>query len=408
MSISVAFPDSKGYIDFFVTKDDDISKFMDDLNKHFEKNRRSTTAMCPLYFEWTIVILFETPVPEINNHIANMEERMYAEVATRNNYNAMPPSVRAGAPESNNWLLPPKFENYQFLRMKMNLAPNFIARFKGSFDNLGALGFDVADFTLATKGNSRYYELSNAGNTLYKSVRARTKPNAKLTTVPWRIDLLPHDFNSPDVPLLVTQSMLDNPLELRQEIDRGLISLASQTNFRMKISFDTTSGTFAFDFPSSGKAIVSVNLSKEVSEALGFDTQTIYKTSKARPMRSDDDSTDSLAKSVVLAYDTGQIMLVQDEANACSVRGANENLLALLKPTMAGKMEMSALPFCTPLVSLAGQETSDKPGHNKVTFSFLHVEDHSGKVQKMSWPCNAYVEGLLVGLPCSCTEDEYK
>lgn len=371
------------------------------INTHFEAEKPAFYTRCPVFLDWVIVgDDGREIVDDMSAYVAERLDQFYGEPVKAYYYNALPLSVREN-PYGNNFHLPDNFWETPNLRMRLHLAPNTGIVFHGGADDvLNALGFDAS--VLFDARGRNVYSLTNERTQKEMVIVAQYQPHVECRpSRKFWLDAHVLNIDSPNATMLVTPAMEDSPHLMAEEVNRCLKWLAAKTNFRLKLAYSPGEHKYLFSFPSQSKMAVSVMLPKEAATALGYEEAIVTKASKPSQVPEKEDHNLHLTKARALTFDTGQILCCQKDVSSLTLLGASQGLMAYLRPTDSGRLELAQLPFCRPVIRVAGQQASELPGRASVTFQLVYV-DEDERVKPLTWPCDAFVQGLLVCYQCKC------
>lgn len=382
--------------------------FVDAFAKHFEENRMDVQSFCPAFFDWVLLDKADNVVPDLNEYISENYSTYYVDTAVQKNL--LPPSVTVeDTGVLNQFSLPAKPHLIPNLRLRLHVMPNADLIIRAHAAVAVSLGFDLDQFEEEhIAGRHKLYRLKNSNSTIVRSLVAKRPPEEHVVGTNRGsviFELRPTDFQSPSLPILVSEKMLlGYPDLLMKEVNRALVQLGRYTNFKLRLAYNSNEEKYQFSFPSNFLINVEYRLPQAVAEALGFfntGTETEIVTRAVASRRFHSFFKDPLFKARTLTHDTGQVLVVQDGVSAFNLHCHNDSLVGYLLPNGKGQLELAQLACFKPTLSLAGQAmSSEKPDHTTVSFSLLQVR--ASGMKRLDWPCHSVLDAVVVGWPCAC------
>ena len=381
---------------------------VDTFAKHFEEKRMDVQCYCPAFFDWVILDKADNVVPDLNTYVSENYSTYFDETAVQKEM--LPPSVTLeDTGMLNHFSLPATPHLIPNFRLRLHVMPNADLVVRANAAVVVSLGFDLDQFEEENiAGKHKLYRLRNSNSTIVRSLVAKRPPDQYLAQTNRGsviFELRPTDFQSPSMPILVSEKMLlGSSDQLMREVNRALVQLGRYTNTKLRLSYNANEEKYQFSFPSNFLVNVEYRLPQAVAEALGFfntGTETELVTRSVVGRRFHSFFKDPHFKAKTLTHDTGQVLVVQDGVSAFNLHCHNDSLVAYLLPNGKGQLELAKLACFSPSLSLAGQAmSSEKPDHTTVSFSLLQVR--AGGMKRLDWPCHSVLDAVVVGWPCAC------
>jgi len=395
LTLKLKFRKKYSDISDYEGKQANVVDFVKDFNEYVELNRPAYSARTLAFIDWVIVNRENVVYAgNVNDLVRQNSELLYQVRDPVDFLTSMPESV-SDLLQINDYVLPQDFSTVENIRMRIWLAPysRVIIRSQEIVDTLGFQGqIDV---------RNKQFSLNNP-NAVWRTMIGKTKPQQTFAKTGWKITVGPLDIpSSPIFYLMISKAMLTKPSLLAYEVNEGLKTIETKTNFSTKLFYTPLDGRYQFRFPDSKNVDATVVLPKAVASTLGFLDNSVNRRTKCLPTAKDDDNLDTLKLCRALTIDTGAIVLTQSNLSANNLIGSTNNYVATLKPTTVGTMSLLKLDACTPVLNLDALNPSATPAHRIVQFQMCTFDDDRN-LKPLDWPCSGYLQGMLVGQKCLC------
>jgi len=376
------------------TRDREISTFVKKFNDHFDMTKPVYVRHSPVFIDWIVVEEGMDFSTTMNTLVKTKSETFYDNPNDVQNYNALPLSIR-NFEWVNNYILPTKLNIHQYVRLRINFAPYTKVTFSNDAQ-LETMGF-VNRFE--KKGLQYVYENDSPE---IKSLVGNLAPAQMFKFSTMKSTVSPLDFTSPESILLASPEMLQKPELLVEEINILLNNLGEKTNVNLKLHFSKDENRYLFQFPANPLVNATIIMPAIVLEALGYEgMEEVNRASRPSALKSNDERYDTLKKSRALANDCGLTVVTQKHRSSCNLIGSTDHFMATLLSNDFGKMRMLKNDICSPTIDLVAPDGPPQYGHADVMFELSRFTD-DGILRPLDWPCSAYLQGLLVGIACSC------
>ena len=272
------------------------------------------------------------------------------------------------------------------LRVRIAVAPNTKLSFS-SKRQLQTLGF-AADRRVGHR-----FEFVNRNSQHYEYFVADTYPEVavKMETGKLHVNPAALGYYATRTLGFSLKEKRDNEL-FQAALQKYLDQMSKETNIDFSISYNKVTGLFAFQWPNNPKIAVKVVADAELFERLGFGLVTeIDKSNVATRFVVGDK--ESAAKSKVLCFDTGHVVVTCPNTSSNLTSVSNNQYLASLFPMGAGILEMpppqSDVSFVVP-PSFEGGDSVHLKCH-------LWKFDDAGHMVPFQWLTGSVVSGVLRG-----------
>jgi len=375
------------------------------INDHYEAVRPVGLEHLVHFYDWTDT--------RWNNENQTWEEFMeimalayYGEPLDRlKHFNKLPPSART-IEDANNYLFPTKIseELLQGVRFRMWIAPN-VKIYYSTDGQLFAFGFSDDQVGRRSKGRGgNRFVLSNKTKQ-FRSMVAANQPSIDVLVIyKLRIGLAcaePNFVSDPEaIEMTVRQSRKNTTLFAA--FKQVLKFLTDISNLQVQLAYDDITKIFTFSFPANDALRIEVDLPTDLSERIGFKLTTRISDVNRMGEKADDapDTRETEKKARALCYDTGMVVVSDDNTQTNTTAGIAELLVANLFPTDTGSMTLGEHAFCTAPVTLtvpSGWNTG-YGGHVPTTFR-LHRFLENNQRTNFTWNNGATLVGNLRGIP---------
>jgi hypothetical protein len=323
----------------------------------------------------------------------------------RKHFNALPVSAR-NLKGVNNYLFPTDLNvlNVDSIRFCMNIAPNANLLFSTS-SFLTDLGF--SDAQIPAPNGFKQLEYSNPSKFNYTRLIADNPANIKLTKKALFLKVRMHVYESnyytePMLLQLTIRQSLRN-INFAIAIKRLLLDIADRENIQFNCGYNETSHVFDFTFPVNDKINnPTIVVEPDLAERLGFglvnDITLANKT--GQPVTDKIDDALVQEKSRALAYDTGVVIITDENKSTRLTSRISTKFMASLLPTGTGTLEIPASELRTDSNTADLAETGTiarDNGHILPKFKLWRFLDKNELVP-LVWIVGAYINGVLRGV----------
>ena len=372
------------------------------INTFFEAHKPTMASRLGAFLDWTDI--------RYNSGIENWETWMKREAISYYNaeldpaihFNALPVSARTVV-GANNYLFPTHLSDVDRsnIRFRIFFAPNTVLVFSTNVQ-LEALGFSPNQIGERGKKNRLY--MPNNSNSNYRMIMADyeyTIPIARTPKFIMNIDILNKTYLSETVLFSIKKGDSIKNEKFLEVIKPALELFSYDANVQIGLAYNTIDKTFTFTFPQDRAiALATLILPSELANRLGFNlvTEINVHNKKGEPVPDTIDVKQTEAKARALGYDTGVIIVSDDNRPANTAAGIVEQFMCSLYPTPTGTFEISLLENCfepatTPLPHFYDMQNNTIP----LTFNLSRYLD-DGSLTKLDWKNTAFISGLFRGI----------
>ena len=374
-----------------------IRDFMNSFNAFVDTNKPTWMKATPVIFDWVIVDAEGKPYPTPMNRVIENDPTLFFGKEDLSTERAYQPSIVENMPHVNKYILCDDFHTMDNLRIRIWIAPKtkLILRSSIVVDGLG--------FTDQLQEKNKQFILTN-GDRTYKTLVALKAPLEAFSKAQFKITVTGLDVPlRTDNTLLISNSMINQPLQVQNELNDKLEVLGDSINVKLRVFKLKEAEKYRIDFPESSNIEATLHLPKAIANTLGFSSEIITKETKSLPVSNSDGHLDILQKCRALANDTSNILVTQrnmSSSNLINSKDSSTNhYVATLKPNSWGVLSLSKLNVCIPALNLNALNPSEIPGHRKVQFQLSTFDDYN-RVVPLEWPCSSYLQGMLIGQSC--------
>jgi hypothetical protein len=380
---------------------EDTTEIMRRANIFFEAQKPAGTNCLGFFFDWTDQRFLEQP-PDVtwDYFVQNIMALSYYGVPYKkeDHYDALPVSARI-VDGANNYLFPIHLneETLENLRFRMHLAPNIIVNFSTD-EHLITMGYTGAQIGPRKARNQFQFLNENANN--YKTFVGDV---ALRISLPQQRDLkmfldtyLPQ-YTSDIVTIETTKKEARKNVTLVEAVKRALDKLTKITNIVTSIIYQEATKTFMFVFPNNVGLPIKLRMPTELTERLGFNIVGEIGATRARGLPVDDapDFDNAMAKARALVFDTGMVVVSDENSRSMMTADMYENFVANLMPHSDGVLKLSSFSDTRPKMRLPSVFTGSS---DKIPASFrLHRYFDNGNRVSLQWLEDAFVVGVLRG-----------
>jgi hypothetical protein len=316
-------------------------------------------------------------------------------------FNALPVSARS-IKGVNNYLYPTHLNEVDKsnIRFRMAWAPNSMLLFS-THNQLQALGFSVGQ--IGERKMRSKYKWPNESNANYLFVTAEDECSNDVQKTPvFRMSLavLNKNYLSESVVVLMKKGDSIKNINFINLLKPALENFSYEANVKLGLAYNEQDHRFTFTFPEDRAiALATLIVPSELGLRLGFNlvTEINIHNKKGEPVPDTVDVKQTEAKARALGYDTGVIIVSDNNRPANTAAGISEQFMCSLYPTPTGTFEISLLENCfapptTPLPNFYDMQNNTIPA----TFNLSRYLD-DGSLTKLDWKNTAFVSGLLRG-----------
>ena len=332
-----------------------------------------------------------------------MAQDYYGEPFNRTkHFNALPLSAQLVS-GSNNYLFPTNLtaDNLPFLVYRLNLAPNTDASFANS---LALQDFGFTDATIGKRQGpgAGQYRIENEDVETYRAVVSGNPISVRLTpdANKLRIALRVHNkmFLSEQVQVKITRRDSYADAKYEAKLKAAFLKMEEMANLRVGFSFDGTKKTFKFHFPENANLRnLTVLTDRELSQRLGFDfrAQMSVDNPEGKKIPDSSDVRDAREKSIAIAYDTGLVVVSDENQASCSTVGISDRVMCTLNATHDGQLKIHLGDKCDkPVTTKAARFLDNVDGFVSVRFKLSRIVD-SNDLVALVWKPGSYIQGNL-------------
>ena len=371
-------------------------------NKFFEFYKPEGVECLGAFFDWTdkrkpLGTSLEKWVEEL------MAEEYYGEpFDPAKHFNALPHSAQLVS-GSNNYLFPTNLtnDNLPFLVNRLNVAPNTDVAFS---NDLALHDFGFSDATIGKrKGRGvGQFRLENEGVESYLAIYSSNLMNPKLAPDANKLNISckVHNkmFFSEKVPVKITRGDSYSDAKYEAKLKAAFLVMGEISNFRVGFSFDDVKKTFKFHFPENANLRnLTVLTDRELSQRLGFDfrAQMSVDNPEGKKIPDSSDVKDAREKSIALAYDTGLVVVSDENQASCSTVGISERVMCTLNATHDGQLKIHHGDKCDkPATTQVARFLDNVDGYVSVRFKLSRIVDANDLVA-LVWKPGSYIQGNL-------------
>ena len=351
-------------------------------------------------FDGTIQALggmYYEPLEEVELH-GEEEEIVTDEQRALSYFNALEESART-VWNANNYAFPlnalheAETEFLSTLRLRIHIAPNTgLQMASGEF--LKALGF--SENQIGRRGRLKRFFFENPHKDQHTVIVADGPPQrALLDKTGDKINayLFEKNWASSSVERVMLLGNYRKDDKLERVLNDMLDEISNETNIDVDINFNPVNRKYEFSFPSNNNLEVTLHVSKELANRLGFGpgVTKITKHLKTQAVGEYGSVEDAEGLAKTLVYDTGMVLVTFDSQRSISTMGTSEYFMACLWPTGDGTIVMR--PTSTsPAIYLPSSGATQA----NVIFN-IWVYNEDGSTRQIEWKTGLYVAGILQG-----------
>jgi len=382
-------PEDRTTIQTFTWGNLSIPEFITQFNKHFEETKPSYLSYTPAFIDWCLTDAQGNALPKMNEYVAKLEKEFYPDHETVNHFGVLPQSVQT-LRLPNAWAFPETYDLIDSFRLRLFLAPYTQLTFSNT-ESYNVFGF-------ATRFNSTGGVIQNKNRTFLSFV-AKRKPGIVFGSVFKTAILKPLPINWEEEEMRLSNAMLTKPSVVALEINKCLSKISSHVNMKISLVYKHSTARWHFIFPEDTRIKASIRLSPQLAQTLGYVTDIINRHSLSYMILPSERGPDYLDLARTLCIDTGKVIVTQLDVPANNLVGSNERLVADLRATEHGRMEICQSRTCQPTVHLVGRIR----GRETIQVIFkLQRFAEDGRLTPLVWPCALYLNGMLVCKKCTC------
>ena len=377
-------------------------------NDFFESNKPNGAVSLGAFFDWWDVRFDEAPDNvTFKDWVEKIEALSYygEPFNVKKHFNALPPSARK-IDQANNYLFPTAAspDTLKSLRFRLNIAPN--TKLSISTDtHFFNMGFTADQLGKRIGSGVGQFIIRNNETNTFVNLEGQKAPVMSLTvkaeTLKCRLDLgtLVFISDSLDIEMSKRNSFVNDKYE--NEIKEVLEFAGTQCNLRAGFEYDKIRKIFKFTFPDNVniKNFIIV-IPPELAQRLGFGLVSNISIRNATGEKVEDktDVKDAREKAMALGYDTGIVVISDNNTSSNTTSGIFEQSMANLYPTVDGQMIIPASDICNnPPTMKISSHLSESREFIPVTFKLSRFLEHT-KLVNLVWKVGAYVTGNLKGI----------
>jgi len=372
------------------------------LNDYFEANKPDGIEHLGHFWDWTDLRFLTSGATDFDSWIRNtMAPIYYGEpFDEEKHFNKLPNSARS-LPYANNYLFPTETSEIllENLRFRMWTAPNSITSYSTD-GQLKLLGF--TEEQIGPRGRGNQFLFANRTKMYLISLGAN-KPTIEISAVhQLKIGMAPAETSF--VSLTGTSSLkYKDTFKNKNYFDmmlEALKNIAIYCNIQVGITYDDKEKIFTFSFPNNNSLNFAVNLPTELGKRLGFGLVDAIRRDKAKSDPVSDEPnvehTEKMARA--LAFDTGMVIVSDNQVTSNLSSGITELYMASLYPTDTGSLLPSAQSFCYPPPTMElPRMLTGGPGNYPATFTLSRFIEQNIPVN-LVWSTGAFVVGVMRGV----------
>ena len=376
------------------------------INAYYEINKPKGLYRLGCVFDWTDG-RFNPHLERWDQFVKWMAPDYYDEdFDITKHFNALPVSAR-NLQGVNNYLYPTDLNDLsvESLRFCMNLAPNANLTFSNK-QFLIDLGFsDETQIPIANSKNQYVYK--NPSKSSFMRLIADNPAVINLSKKPSvlkvRMQVIATNYFSEPVLVQVTirQSLKND--NFAAAIKTVLLDIADKENLQFNISYNKVTKVFDFSFPINDKIInPTIVVGAELAERLGFGLINDITLANKTGLPVNDKLDDALVqeKSRALAYDTGVVIITDENKSTRFTSQVPTKYMSSLYPTGMGTLEIQASDLCQTMPTADLTETGiilTEKGNVYPCFKLWRFLDNNELVP-LVWIVGAFINGVLRGI----------
>ena len=316
--------------------------------------------------------------------------------------NKLPPSAQK-VEGSNSYLFPTVLneENLDNLRFRLNVAPNLAVLFSTD-THLNNMGF--SEDILGTRQGFKFI-LKNDNSENYYKIVGDEPPVKDLTvkanTVNVLLNLVSTSFISPVLKVSIQKRNFFNPEKFKQPMKDCLLEFEKKINIRLGLEYSAVDKRYRFIFPQNENfTYLTFVMETDLSERLGFGliTDIMRRNAVGNPITNSSDLKDARDKSTALGYDTGMIVVSDDNSSSNTTSGISEKVMGILYPNTDGIFLLQLSDMCQdPPTMRIPNALTDSHEFIKIKFKLSRFIDKNEMPVSFTWKVGSYVQGALRG-----------
>jgi len=177
--------------------------------------------------------------------------------------------------------------------------------------------------------------------------------------------------------------------------------LTNACNLQIGLFYDKDTKIFKFSFPNNAQLNVDLHLPTELAQRMGFGqvTQINKANQTSDPVEDQPNVKHTEKKARALAYDTGTVIVSDDNTQSNTTPGLSGTFMMALFPTETGSLAPSSQSFCLPPVTMQRPRMlTGGPGTYPANFKLSRYFEKNHLVN-LVWKNGAYATGVLRGVP---------
>jgi len=377
---------------------------VDILNDHYETTKPEGYEHLVHFYDWTD-INWDPNVMTWDQWVRETMALAYYNEAfnEEKHFNKLPQSART-IQGTNNYLFPTNLSEVilESLRFRQWRAPNTRA-FYSTNGQVNAMGFP--DDQIGPRTANKRYMFENR-NKVFEIMMAELPTTLhfpdKLHTLKITVTNYSNNFSTRFSRVKITERDARKNEKLYKAIKDILKGITNRSNFQIDLTYDKSTMMFTFSFPTNELLNVILVIQPELSERIGFKMARRIDRRNPTSVKVDDtpDVKETEKKCRALCYDTGMVIVSDDNTGSNTTAGINELYMATLLPNDTGAMVLShntflcSEPITTYLPSVAMGISNWVP----MTFKLHRIMDDSQWVN-FAWTNGAFAVGHLRGIP---------
>ena len=374
-----------------------------DLSSFYEIHKPQGLYRLGAFFDWTD-IRFN---PELKTWEEFVEEQSFAyygeELDKKKHFNALPVSART-LPGVNNYLYPnePVDVAAESLRFRINIAPNANLIFStGQF--LTDFGYDK---TQIPEPNQRgQHVFPNASKNQFFSLAAndpsakKLKSKAPLLRVRMQVNTSNFYTEPVNVSFKLRQTFINTNYETT--LKNFFAGVSEQANLQYNVHYNVQTKIFEFSFPPNIKMTsATIFVPPELANRLGFGliTEITERNKTGLPVTDKPDDSHVQEKSRALCYDTGVVIVTDENLESFATSGVDTTFMTALYPTGTGTLAVLDSDLYREPATMQIHSTAERTSVLHARFKLWRFLDNN-KLVPLVWKNGAHIYGVLRGVP---------
>lgn len=377
-------------------------------NDFFESGKPNGAISLGSFFDWYDIRFDDAPENvTFKDWVEKLQALNYYGEAfnVKKHFNALPPSARK-IENSNNYLFPtkPSPDTLKSLRFRINIAVNTRVNFSTD-GHLLNMGFSSDQLGERTGSGVGQFVLRNNESNLFYTLEAEHPPviplSVKAEILRVRMELIQLIFISDTIDAEMSKRNFPINEQFENEIKAVLELIGTQCNLRTGFEYDKIKKIFKFTFPENVNITsLKIMIPTELAQRLGYGLVSAIsrRNAQGQPVLDKPDVKDAHEKAMALSYDTGIVVISDNNTSSNTTSGIFEHSMANLYPTVDGQMVIPSSDICNnpPTMKISTHFTESNE-FIPITFKLSRFLEHN-KLVNLIWKVGAYVTGNLKGI----------